>query len=88
MTRAGDSCQTFDAMTNVTDRLLRSLGFRRADDDAVDSRIDFSAEVDITREGQVSVPIDKIMSTRKFQRDLQMLEEIADAHRLHAERLK
>ena len=69
-------------MTELASRLLHKLGFVRIDSiEDLPSSVDLSASVQLGSSGQARVPVEKVMRTESFQRDLEILEEIANAHR-------
>ena len=69
-------------MSDLASKLLHRLGFVRIG--AVDTAplaVDLSASVELSGSGQASIPVETVMDTKSFQRDLAILEEIASAHR-------
>lgn len=69
-------------MTELASKLLHKLGFVRINSvDKYPVAVDLSTSVQLGSSGQAGVPIEKVMRTDSFQRDLEILEEIANAHR-------
>ena len=70
-------------MQNFASRLLRSLGFERLDEAAVEATpdVDLSSAVELGSNGHAQVPLHKVVGTAKFRRQVELLGEIADAHR-------
>ena len=69
-------------MTDIASRVLRKLGFVPIETkDTYLPVEDLSASVELGSSGQARIPVEKVMRTLRFQRDLQILEEVAAAHR-------
>lgn len=69
-------------MSELASKLLHKLGFVRIDSvDEVPVAVDLSASVQLGASGEARVPVEEVIGTESFQRDLAILEEIANAHR-------
>ena len=69
-------------MSDITSFVLRKLGFVPIDASETCLPVeDLSTSVQLGSSGQARIPVEKVMGTRRFQRDLEILEHVADAHR-------